>query len=317
MVQLGPAVVITAVGLSSLLAAGCSDAGGDCTGGHEGCACVESKCLDGLVCGLDNICVSLDDTDGGSQDVTASATNGGTPGGDTDGGGSDGESDSAFTSATITATDSDSDSGQPGCEDNSPPAIDAADVQGVAIAAEEDDVRVTITVSDPDGVADVESARIELPDGSSLKSMGKTSQDTFAAEIDWFYDIDYGYVGDDIPLDSLIEFQIAVSDGCETTRVPLELTVCEGDGDSFCSGACVDTQDNDNACGSCDNACNSDEYCDFGMCTEDYDYALPSEPPPEEAHAGAPIALPDEDVPLSFGQPAPSASPVDVDPFTL
>lgn len=294
--QLNPVVphIVTALGLASLLATGCGEADGDCTAGGEGCACVEMECLGALVCGLDNVCVSVGDTDG----AETGGASGAVPSDDDD------ESGPGFTASA---------SGGEGCDDNSAPSIDESVVEGTAVAANDENVRVTITVSDPDGLDDIEDAVIVLPDGNLLKTMGRTSQDTFSAEIDWSSDVD-DYVFGDIPLDSVIEFQISVADGCGVTRTPLPLTVCEGSGDSFCGDACIDVDFNEDACGSCDNACANGQYCDYGTCAEDY-AAVPSQH--DDALMQRPIAQPSGDVPLAFGRRAPGESPVDVTAFDL
>ena len=293
------AQVVRALGLSALVAAGCT-ASDEPSAGAEGGPCVDNDCLGTLACNAENVCVSAD---GGSSGAGSSAGSGSSDDDDDDGdsGGGNGGSGDTEGAGCVQGQ------GEP-VEGNAPPEIVDVSVDGSAITSEQDNVRVTVTVSDPDGLDDIVGVRIETPDGGSLKELAQTSSDTFSAEIDWYYDVSYT---EDELLGIEVEFQVVARDqGCNAISSALTLLVCE-DGESECDGACTNTRSSSENCGECGNPCEQGEYCDYGMCEQDS--AAHPEPAPT-LHA---ISAEAEAVSLSFAEATPADAPVNVDAFAL
>lgn len=228
-----PWVILVVLALSA-----CTDAGEDvCEPGAPGCECLMGTCMPGFVCSPDlQMCVyptGAEDGDGGS---------------DSPGGASEEAGDDVADPAS----------------ENAPEVLSLVTDKS-AFYRGDGALQVVASVSDPDGVEDVQGGILRVAEGPTLGEflpLGATG---------WQVNIEWVNVNDALPAENgqlALEADFVDSAGnvgSSTIAVftcSSEFSVCQGWSEFFC----VDLKTNRKHCGECNNACHDGDYTEDENC---------------------------------------------------
>lgn len=254
--------------LSALALTACGDStASDCEAGAPGCACLVGTCQAGLSC-IEGLCLYPGGTDGGTTE------------------GSGPPSDS---------------SGQP--PGGAGPEVLSL-VAGDGGLFEGSDILISATVSDPDGVEDVQGGALSVQDGSLLADFLPLGAGTWQLVLPWeVLDAAHPIVNGSLILRADFVDAAGNMGSAEVSIVACAsgLTTCPiaSEGGAL---ACVDLQADEDHCGSCGEDCSTYYECVEGNCENvaGTTYGVDADDPAPDELDG--IAAAPYDLPVNEGE---------------
>lgn len=223
--------------LSALALASCEEAGEDCEPGGPGCACLVGTCQPGLVC-TDELCLypSGGESDDGSDEEVSGSDEG-----------------------PVSAGASSADAG--------PPEVLSLVTDSDWLLVDEQ-VQFIASVSDPDGVEDVQGGTVRLLDGPELGEflpLGATG---------WQFNLTWEQLNAVAPIvNGPLSFEASFVDlAGNVDSAEVTIVSCEASFTACLGEECVDLMTDVDHCGDCHLPCDSYFLCIDGECEIDPDY---------------------------------------------